>query len=103
MIVAGRGRSYPGLCTAAGERVGVIGALTVAGATRALKSRDVDGMIIGDGFGTRVVEALLTESRENRQSDLNAGSPLSWGRARPGRHGTARIGRRYKLDCRSHD
>jgi hypothetical protein len=65
VLVAGRGRSYPALCTAAGERVGVIGALTVEGAARALKSRDVDGMIIGDGFGTRVVEALLTVLAED--------------------------------------
>jgi hypothetical protein len=65
VLVAGRGRSYPGLCTAAGERVGVVGALTVEGAARALKSRDIDGMIIGDGFGTRVVEALLTVLAED--------------------------------------
>jgi len=74
VIVAGRGRSYPSLCTAAGERVGVIGALTVEGAARALKSRDVDGMIIGDGFGTRVVEALLTALAEDpRFRDLPVG------------------------------
>jgi hypothetical protein len=65
VLVAGRGRSYPGLCTATGERVGVIGALTVEGAASALKSRDVDAMIIGEGFGTRVVEALLTVLAED--------------------------------------
>ena len=65
VLVAGRGRSYPSLCTATGERVGVIGALTVEGAASALKSRDVDAMIIGEGFGTRVVEALLTVLAED--------------------------------------
>ncbi len=60
VLVAGRGRSYPSLCTAAGGHVGVVGALTVEGAAHALKSREIDGMIIGDGFGARVVEALLT-------------------------------------------
>jgi hypothetical protein len=65
VLVAGRGRSYPGLCTATGERVGVIGALTVEGAASALKSRDVDAMIIGEGFGSRVVEALLTVLAED--------------------------------------
>jgi hypothetical protein len=65
VLVAGRGRSYPGLCTATGERVGVIGALTVEGAASALKSRDVDAMIIGEGFGTRVAEALLTVLAED--------------------------------------
>jgi hypothetical protein len=71
VLVAGRGRSYPSLCTAAGEHVGVIGALTVEGAARALKAREVDGMIIGDGFGARVVEALLTVlAEEARFRDL---------------------------------
>ena len=65
VLVAGRGRSYPGLCTAAGEHVGVVGALTVEGAARALKAREIDGMIIGDGFGARVVEALLTVLAED--------------------------------------
>jgi hypothetical protein len=71
VLVAGRGRSYPSLCTAAGEHVGVIGALTVEGAARALKAREIDGMIIGDGFGARVVEALLTVlAEEARFRDL---------------------------------
>jgi hypothetical protein len=71
VLVAGRGRSYPSLCTAAGEHVGVIGALTVEGAAHALKSRDIDGIIIGDGFGARVVEALLTVlAEEARFRDL---------------------------------
>jgi len=71
VLVAGRGRSHPSLCTAAGEHVGVIGALTVEGAAHALKSRDIDGIIIGDGFGARVVEALLTVlAEEARFRDL---------------------------------
>jgi len=71
VLVAGRGRSYPGLCAAAGEHVGVVGALTVEGAARALKSREIDGMIVGDGFGPRVVEALLTVlAEESRFRDL---------------------------------
>jgi hypothetical protein len=71
VLVAGRGRSYPSLCTAAGEHVGVSGALTVEGAARALKARDIDGMIIGEGFGPRVVEALLTVlAEEPRFRDL---------------------------------
>ena len=71
VLIAGRGRSYPTLCAAAGEHVGVVGALTVEGAARALKSRDIDGMIIGEGFGARVVEALLTVlAEEARFRDL---------------------------------
>jgi len=71
VLVAGRGRSYPSLCTAAGGHVGVVGALTVGGAARALKAREIDGMIIGEGFGARVVEALLTVlAEEERFRDL---------------------------------
>jgi hypothetical protein len=60
VLLAGRGRSYPALSVAVGERVGVIGALSVESAARALHARDVDGIVIGDGFGPRIVEALLT-------------------------------------------
>ena len=59
VICVGRGGSYPALSLATGERVGLIGALSVETATRYLNSRDVDGIVIGDGFGPRVVEGLL--------------------------------------------
>jgi GGDEF domain-containing protein len=65
VLVAGRGRSYPGLTTAIGERVGLVGALSVESAARALNARDIDGMVIGDGFSPRVVEALLTVLAED--------------------------------------
>ena len=60
VLVAGRGRSYPALAVAIGERVGLAGALSVESAARTLNARDIDGMVIGDGFGPRIVEALLT-------------------------------------------
>ncbi len=65
VLVAGRGRSYPALSVAIGERVGLIGALSVESAARALNLRDIDGMVIGDGFGPRVIEALLTVLAED--------------------------------------
>jgi hypothetical protein len=65
VLVAGRGRSYPALSVAVGERVGLVGALSVESAARALNARDVDGMVIGDGFGPRIVEALLTVLAED--------------------------------------
>ena len=65
VLVAGRGRSYPGLSVAVGERVGLVGALSVESAARALNARDIDGMVIGDGFGPRIVEALLTVLAED--------------------------------------
>jgi hypothetical protein len=60
VLVAGRGRSYPTLSVAVGERVGVVGALSVESAARALNARDIDGLVIGDGFAPKIVEALLT-------------------------------------------
>ncbi len=65
VLVAGRGRSYPGLSVAVGERVGLVGALSVESAARALNARDIDGIVIGDGFGPRIVEALLTVLAED--------------------------------------
>jgi len=65
VLVAGRGRSYPALSVAVGERVGVVGALSVESAARALNVRDIDGMVIGDGFGPKIVEALLTVLAED--------------------------------------
>jgi hypothetical protein len=65
VLVAGRGRSYPELAVAVGERVGLVGALSVESAARALNARDIDGVVIGDGFGPRIVEALLTVLAED--------------------------------------
>ena len=65
VLVAGRGRNYPELAVAVGERVGLVGALSVESAARALNARDVDGMIIGDGFGPRIITALLTVLAED--------------------------------------
>src|SRR6185437_5070077 len=65
VLVAGRGRSYPELAVAVGERVGLVGALSVESAARALNARDIDGLVMGDGFGPRIVEALLTVLAED--------------------------------------
>jgi hypothetical protein len=65
VLVAGRGRSYPALSVAVGERVGLVGALSVESAARALNARDIDGLVIGDGFSPRMVQALLTVLAED--------------------------------------
>jgi hypothetical protein len=87
VLVTGRGRHYPALAAAVGERVGCIGALGVETAARYLNTRDVDGIIIGDGFGPSMVEALLTAlSEDSRFRDLPVGVvpelPASIDRAR---------------------
>ncbi|MEZ5787815.1 MAG: GGDEF domain-containing protein [Xanthobacteraceae bacterium] len=71
VLVTGRGRSYPGLATAVGERVGLIGALSVETAARYLNARDLDGIVIGEGFGPTTLEAFLTAlSEDARFRDL---------------------------------
>ncbi len=71
VLVAGRGRSYPGLSAAVGERVGLIGALSVETAARYLNTRDVDGIVIGEGFGPPTLAAFLTAlSEDARFRDL---------------------------------
>lgn len=74
VIVAGRGRAYPGLTVAIGERVALIGALSLELAGGFLRSRDVDGIVIGDGFNKRVVETFLMElGADARFRDLPIG------------------------------
>lgn len=60
VLVAGRGGGYPALSLAVGERVCLIGALSLETAERYLDGRDIDGIVIGDGFSTRIVETFLT-------------------------------------------
>ncbi len=74
IIVAGRGRDYPELATAIGERAGLIGALSIETAARYLKSREADGLVIADGFNPWNVNALLTVlSEDTRFRDLPVG------------------------------
>jgi hypothetical protein len=71
VMVTGRGRTYPALSTAVGERVGLIGALSVETAAHHLNNRDIDGIIIGEGFGQSTVSAFLTAlTSDSRFRDL---------------------------------
>ena len=59
VMVVGRGRLHPTLSVAVGERMGVVGALSVDLAARYLNVRDIDGIVIGDGLSPKMVMALL--------------------------------------------
>ena len=61
VLVAGRGRAYPALTVAIGERMGLIGALSIETARSYLGARDLDGVVIGDGFNRSVVEDFVDE------------------------------------------
>lgn len=61
VLVAGRGRNYPSLTVAIGERIGLIGALSLDTARSYLGARDIDGVVIGDGFNRSMVEDFMDE------------------------------------------
>ena len=79
-LLIGRGGNYPALSVAIGERMGVVGALSIEAAANHLNNRDVDGIVLGEGFTPRVVDAFLTVLSEdarfrNLPIALTSGSP----------------------------
>ena len=71
VLIAGRGPLYPALSVAIGERVNMLGSLSVESAARHLNSRDIDGIVVGDGFSPRMVEGFLTVlAHDSRYRDI---------------------------------
>ncbi len=76
VLVAGRGRSYPMLTTAIGERAGLIGALGLETAWSYLEAREIDALVIGDGFNRRAVADFIDRlGTDPRFRDLPIASP----------------------------
>ena len=65
VLLIGRGKAYAALSVALGERTGVIGALSIEAAARHLNTRDIDGIVLAEGFSPRVVDAFLTVLAED--------------------------------------
>ena len=65
VLLIGRGASYPSLSVSLGERMGIVGALSIEAAAKHLNMRDVDGIVLGEGFTARVVDAFLTVLAED--------------------------------------
>ncbi|MGY3615316.1 GGDEF domain-containing protein [Bradyrhizobium sp. USDA 10063] len=65
VLLIGRGGAYPALSVVLGERCGVVGALSIEAAAKHLNSRDVDGIVLGEGFTLRVIDAFLTVLAED--------------------------------------
>jgi GGDEF domain-containing protein len=78
VLVAGRGRGYPALTVAVAERMGLIGALSLETARSYLAARDIDGVIIGEGFNRSVAEDFVAEiGSDPRWRDLAVIAPSS--------------------------
>src|ERR1700760_1431370 len=65
VLLIGRGGAYPALSVAFGECMGVIGAFSIEAAAGHLNTRDIDGIVLGEGFSARVVDAFLTVLAED--------------------------------------
>jgi hypothetical protein len=65
VLLIGRGGAYPALSVVLGERMGVVGAFSIEAAANHLNTRDIDGIVIGEGFSARVVDAFLTVLSED--------------------------------------
>ena len=65
VLLVGRGRHHATLSVAVGERMGVMGALSIEAAARCLTARDIDGIVIGDGLPLGAVDAFLTVLAED--------------------------------------
>src|SRR4029079_10286699 len=65
VLLIGRGSAYPALSVALGEGRGFIGALSIEAAAKHLNSRDVDGVVLAEGFTPRVTDAFLTVLAED--------------------------------------
>ncbi|MEH2569686.1 GGDEF domain-containing protein [Bradyrhizobium sp. AZCC 2289] len=65
VLLVGRGAAYPALSVSLGERTGVVGALSIEAAARHLNTRDIDGIVVGEGFSARVIDAFLTVLTED--------------------------------------
>ena len=65
LLLVGRGRAYAALSVALGERTSLVGALSIEAAAKHLNTRDLDGIVLTEGFSPRVVDAFLTVLAED--------------------------------------
>jgi hypothetical protein len=65
VLLIGRGGYFPALSVALGESMSVVGAFSMEAAGKHLNSRDIDGIVLADGFTPRVVDAFLTVLSED--------------------------------------
>jgi GGDEF domain-containing protein len=74
VLVIGRGRNYRELAAATGERARLISTLSIENAARFLCARDIDGIVIGDGFAPHMLQAFaIALSQDARFRELPVG------------------------------
>ncbi len=73
VLLLGRGTSYPRLSVALGEQMGVVGALSIEAAAKHLNARELDGIVVGEGFTLRVLDAFLTVLSEDSPLPQSSG------------------------------
>jgi len=65
VLLVGRAGAFPALSVSLGERTGVVGALSIEAAAKHLNTRDIDGIVLAEGFSSRVIDAFLTVLTED--------------------------------------
>ncbi len=65
VLLIGRGATYPALSVSLGQRMGIVGALSIEAAAGHLSNRDINGIVLGEGFSLRVTDAFLTVLAED--------------------------------------
>ena len=71
VLLIGRGRHHATLSVAVGERMGVMGALSVDAAARCLTAREIDGVVVGEGLPNGSAEVFLSLlAQDHRFRDL---------------------------------
>ena len=65
VLLIGRGAAYPALSVSLGGHMAVVGALSIEAAAKHLNARDIDGVVLSEGFSARVVDAFLTVLAED--------------------------------------
>ena len=107
VLIAGRGPLYPALSVAIGERVNLVGAFSVEAAAKHLAARDIDGVVVGDGFSPHRGRSLPHRARAGGPLARHPGRGYRRGAARfrrqPGHHRSRRVATRsasYRACCR---
>lgn len=71
VLLIGRGGNYQALAAALAKRMGMVGAPSIKAAADHLNNRDINGIVLGEGFTARVVDAFLAVlSEDARLRDL---------------------------------